>query len=318
MGAPMTAKSGFVAIVGRPNAGKSTLVNTLVGRKVSIVSPRPQTTRNRIQGIVNRDDAQIVLVDTPGIHKPDSILNRQMMDEVAQAVEGIDIVSVIIDAPADFGPGDRFALEFARRFKGPIFLLLNKIDRMRKQHLLPLIDKISKEFEFAEVFPISAIRGEGCDELVKSWISYLPEGPPLFPPDQFTDQPERFLAAEMVREKAILATKEELPHAIAVVVDTFDETEKLIRIRATIYVERDGQKGILIGKRGETMKKIGTEARKELEAILGAHIFLELFVKVQPNWRQNAALVKQLDWHRQLEQLAEREAGSGEGLEFKS
>lgn len=311
--APMAAKSGFVAIVGRPNAGKSTLVNTVVGRKVAIVSPRPQTTRNRIQGIVNRENAQIVLVDTPGIHKPDSILNRQMMDEVAQAVEGIDVLSLVIDAAADFGPGDRFALDFAQRFKGPIFLLLNKIDRMRKQHLLPLIAKISKGFEFAEVFPISAIRGEGCEDLVRSWISYLPEGPPVFPPDQFTDQPERFLAAEMVREKAILATKEEVPHAIAVLVDSFDEAEKLIRIRATIYVERDGQKGILIGKRGETMKKIGTEARKELESILGAHIFLELFVKVQPNWRQNAAVVKQLDWHRQLEQMAEREAGSDEG-----
>jgi GTP-binding protein Era len=307
---PTPFKSGFVAIVGRPNAGKSTLVNSLVGRKVSIVSPRPQTTRNRIQGILNRRDAQIVLVDTPGIHKPDSVLNRQMMDEVSQAVEGIDVLSLIVDATADFGPGDRFTLDWIRRFHGPTFLLLNKIDRMHKQHLLPLIDKIRKEFEFTEIYPISAIRGEGTNEVVKSWLAHLPEGPALFPTDQFTDQPERFLAAEMVREKAILATKDEVPHAIAVLIDNFDETEKLIRIRATIYVEREGQKGILIGKRGETMKKIGTEARKELESILGAHIFLELFVKVQPNWRQNATMVKQLDWHRQLEQLAE--TGSGE------
>jgi GTP-binding protein Era len=304
----MPFKSGFVAIMGRPNAGKSTLVNTLVGRKVSIVSPRPQTTRNRIQGIVNRRDAQIVLVDTPGIHKPDSMLSRQMMDEVTQAMEGIDVLSLIVDSAADFGPGDKFTLEFIRRFHGPVFLLLNKIDRMRKQMLLPVIDKFRQEFEFTEVFPISAIRGEGCEELVKSWLGHLPEGSPLFPPDQFTDQPERFLAAEMVREKAILATKEEVPHAVAVLVDTFEETEKLIRIRATIYVEREGQKGILIGKRGETMKKIGTDARKELESILDAHIFLELFVKVQPNWRQNAAVVKQLDWHRQLEDLAEHQA----------
>jgi GTPase len=300
----MPFKSGFVAIIGRPNAGKSTLVNTVVGRKVSIVSPRPQTTRNRIQGIVNRDDAQIVLVDTPGIHKPDSVLNRQMMDEVSQAIEGIDVLTLIVDSAADFGPGDRFILEWIRRFHGPVFLLLNKIDRIRKQMLLPLIDRFRKEFEFAEVFPISAQTGEGCDDVVKAWLAHLPEGPPLFPPDQFTDQPERFLASEMVREKAILATKEEVPHAIAVLIDKFDETEKLIRIQATIYVEREGQKGILIGKRGETMKKIGTDARKELESILGAHIFLELFVKVQPNWRQNSALVKQLDWHRQLEQLA--------------
>jgi GTPase len=306
----MAFKSGFVAIVGRPNAGKSTLVNTLVGRKVSIVSSRPQTTRNRIQGIVNRDDAQIVLVDTPGIHKPDSILNRQMMDEVTQAIEGIDLLTLIADATSsDMGPGDRFTLEWIRRFQGPVFLLLNKIDRMRKQLLLPVIDRFRREFEFTEVFPISAITGEGCPELEKGWLAHLPEAPPSFPVDQFTDQPERFLAAEIVREKAILATKDEVPHAIAVLVDTFDETEKLIRIRATVYVEREGQKGILIGKRGETMKKIGTEARKELESILGAHIFLELFVKVQPNWRQNAALVKQLDWHRQLEQLAENQEG---------
>lgn len=306
----MAFKSGFVAIVGRPNAGKSTLVNTLVGRKVSIVSSRPQTTRNRIQGIVNRDDAQIVLVDTPGIHKPDSILNRQMMDEVAQAIEGIDILTLIADATSsDLGPGDRFTLEWIRRFQGPVFLLLNKIDRMRKQLLLPVIDRFRREFEFTEVFPISAITGAGCPELVKGWLTHLPDAAPLFPTDQFTDQPERFLASEIVREKAILATKDEVPHAIAVLVDSFDETEKLIRIRATVYVEREGQKGILIGKRGDTMKKIGTEARKELETILGAHIFLELFVKVQPNWRQNASLVKQLDWHRQLEQLAEKQDG---------
>ena len=306
----MSFKSGFIAIIGRPNAGKSTLVNTLVGRKVSIVSPRPQTTRNRIQGILNRIDAQIVLVDTPGIHKPDSILNRQMMDEVTQALEGIDVLTLIADATANFGPGDAFTLEWIRRFKGPVFLLLNKIDRMRKPMLLPVTDRFRREFEFTEVYPISAQTGEGCEDVVKGWLAHLPDSPPLFPPDQFTDQPERFLAAELVREKAILATKDEVPHAIAVLVDTFDETEKLIRIRATIYVEREGQKGILIGKRGDTMKKIGTEARKDLEEILGAHIFLELFVKVQPNWRQNAAIVKQLDWHRQLEQLAENQEGA--------
>src|SRR5690348_2151289 len=225
----MNFKSGFVAVVGRPNAGKSTLVNTLVGRKVSIVSSKPQTTRNRIQGIVNRKDAQIVLVDTPGIHKPDSILNRQMMDEVAQAVEGIDVLSVIVDAAANFGPGDSFTLEWIRRFQGPVYLLLNKIDRMHKKQLLPVIDRFRREFEFTEVFPISAMNGDGCDELVASWLTHIPESPPLFPPDHFTDQPERFLAAEMIREKAILATKEEVPHAVAVIVDTFEEGAKLIR-----------------------------------------------------------------------------------------
>jgi GTP-binding protein Era len=245
------------------------------------------------------------LIDTPGIQKPDSVLNRQMADELSQAMEGIDVLTLIVDSAAEFGAGDKFAIELIRRFKGPTFLLLNKIDRMRKQMLLPVIDRFRREFDFTEVFPIAAISGDGCEDVVKGWLAHLPEAPALFPPDQFTDQPERFLAAEMVREKVILATKEEVPHAVAVLVDTFSETEKLIRIRATIYVEREGQKGILIGKRGETMKKIGTDARKDLETILGAHIFLELFVKVQPNWRQNPAIVKQLDWHRQLEQIAE-------------
>ena len=301
----MSFRSGFVAIVGRPNAGKSTLVNALVGRKVAIVSPRPQTTRNRIQGILNRDDAQIVLIDTPGIHQAKNVLSRQMMDEAQHALESVDVLSLIVDASADFGAGDQFSLEWVRRFHGPTFLLLNKVDRVRRQLLLPLIEKYAGLYDFAEVFPISALTGEGCPALVDGWLARLPESPPYFPPDQFTDQPERFLAAELIREKAILATREEVPHAIAVLVDTFEEKKELVKIRATLYVEREGQKGILIGKRGETMKKIGTQARKEIETILGAHIFLELFVKVQPNWRQNAVLVRQLDWHRQLEQLGE-------------
>lgn len=301
----MAFKCGFVAIVGRPNAGKSTLVNKLVGHKVSIVSPKPQTTRNRIQGILNRDDAQIVLVDTPGIHKAENLLNRQMMDELQHACEGIDILSLIVDASVNFGAGDRFSIEWIKRFEGPVFLLLNKIDRIPKHHLLPLIDRYRQEFEFAEVFPISALTGEGCSDLVDNWLTRLPEAPPYFPPDQFTDQPERFLAAEIIREKAILATREEVPHALAVLVDSFEEGKDLIRMRATLYVEREGQKGILIGKAGATAKKIGTEARKELEGILGMRVFLEIFVKVQPNWRQNAALVRQLDWRRQLEQISE-------------
>ena len=291
--------------MGRPNAGKSTLVNALVGRKVAIVSPRPQTTRNRIQGILNRDDAQIVLIDTPGIHQAKNVLSRQMMDEAQHALEGVDVLSLIVDASEEFGAGDQFSLEWVRRFHGPTFLLLNKVDRVRRQLLLPLIEKYAGLYDFAEVFPISALTGEGCPALVDGWLARLPESPPYFPPDQFTDQPERFLAAELIREKAILATREEVPHAIAVLVDTFEEKKELVKIRATLYVEREGQKGILIGKRGETMKKIGTQARKEIETILGAHIFLELFVKVQPNWRQNAVLVRQLDWHRQLEQLGE-------------
>jgi GTP-binding protein Era len=227
-----------------------------------------------------------------------------MMDELSDALKGVDILSLIVDASAEFGRGDRFALEWVSRFHGPVFLLLNKVDLVKKPLLLPLIDRYHQAFDFAEIFPISALTGEGCLDVVEGWLARLPEAPPHFPQDQFTDQPERFLAAELVREKAILATREEVPHAIAVLVDSFEESSELIKIRASIYVEREGQKGILIGKGGETIKKIGTQARKELESILGAHIFLELFVKVQPNWRQNAAIVRQLDWHRQLEQLA--------------
>jgi len=301
----MAFKSGFVAIVGRPNAGKSTIVNTLVGRKIAIVSPRPQTTRNRIQGILSRDDAQIVLIDTPGIHKAENLLGRQMMDEAKQALEGIDILSLIVDASVEFGAGDRFSLEWVRRFTGPAFLLLNKVDRVSKPRLLPLIDRYRKLFEFSEIFPISALTGEGCFDLVNAWLARLPEGPPYFPSDQFTDQPERFLAAELIREKAIQATREEVPHAIAVRIDSFEEKTDLVKIRATMYVEREGQKAILIGKGGETVKRIGTLARKEIQSVLGVRVFLELFVKVQPNWRQNPFVVRQLDWHRQLEQLAE-------------
>ena len=303
----MPFKSGFVAIVGRPNAGKSTLVNTLVGQKVSIVSPKPQTTRNRIQGILNRDGAQIVLIDTPGIHKPASALNRMMMDEVKHALDGIDILSLIVDASVEFGAGDRFSLDWVKRFHGPVFLLLNKVDRMKKPALLPLIDRYRNAFEFTEIFPISALTGEGCLDLVDAWLRHLPEAEPCFPADQFTDQPERFLAAEVIREKAILETREEIPHAVAVLIDTFEEKPDLLHIRATICVEREGQKGIMIGKHGEKIRQIGTLARKELEEILGTKVFLETFVRVEPRWRENPRLVRQLDWRYQLEQLGERQ-----------
>lgn len=301
----MDFRSGFITILGRPNAGKSTLVNTIVGRKVAIVSPRPQTTRNRIQGIFNRENGQIILIDTPGIHRASKALDRQMMEEVAQAFDGVDLVSLIVDATEDFSAADRYSLDWLKRFSGPVYLLLNKIDRIRKDRLLPLIDRWRREYDFEEVFPVSALTGEGTVDLVESWLARLPVHPPYFPPDQYTDQPERFLVAEIIREKAIHLTREEVPHAIAVLLDDFNETDKLIRIRATIYVEREGQKGILIGRGGAMMKEIGTAARKELEEILGAKIFLELVVKVQPDWRANRAMVKQLDWHRQLEQMSE-------------
>ena len=298
-------KSGRVAIVGRPNAGKSTLVNRLVGEKVAIVTSRPQTTRNRIQGIVNRPNAQVVLIDTPGLHRPESALGRQMMGEVDAATDGVDVVALLLDASEKFGQGDNRAIERVQRFDGARFLLLNKIDRVPKADLLPLIEKEAKPGKFNEIIPISALKGDGVDRAMEKFIEYLPAGAAQFPVDQYTDQPERFLAAEIVREKAMEATTQEVPHAVAVICDAFEETDKLIRIRATIYVDREGQKGILIGRGGSALKRIGTLARKELETILGTKIFLELYVKVLKNWRENPQIVRQLDWHWQLERIAE-------------
>lgn len=308
----MTFHSGFVAIIGRANAGKSTLVNALVGKKVAIVSPQPQTTRTRVQGIVTRENGQVVLVDTPGIHRATKPLDRQMMQEVAESLEGIDIASLIVDASHDFEAADRYSIEWLRKFSGPAYLLLNKVDRVKKDRLLPLIDRWRREREFEEIFPVSALRGDGLSELLQSWIARLPENPPFFPADQYTDQPERFLAAEVIREKAILLTREEVPHAVAVLIDNYEEAEKLLKIRATIYVEREGQKGILIGRGGSKMKEIGIAARKELEEILETRIFLELHAAVQPGWRKNRAMIKLLDWRRQLEQLEQTQSGPGD------
>jgi GTP-binding protein Era len=297
-------RCGFVAVVGRPNAGKSTLVNRLVGEKVAIVTSRPQTTRNRIHGIVNRGGAQVVLIDTPGLHRPDSALGKQMMGEVDQAIDAVDVLALILDASDDVGQGDRRAFERVSRFGGTRILLLNKVDRVPKTQLLPLIEKAGKMGEFAEIIPISALTGDGVERALAKLIEYLPVAPPHFPKDQYTDQPERFLAGEIVREKAMAGTTQEVPHAVAVLVDGFEETATLIRIRATIYVEREGQKGILIGRGGASLKRIGTEARKELEAILGTKIFLELYVKVQENWRDDPQIVRQLDWHWQLDRMS--------------
>jgi GTP-binding protein Era len=301
----MAYKSGNVAILGRPNAGKSTLVNALTGHKVAIVSRLPQTTRNRIRGILHRDEGEIVFIDTPGIIRRDSALTRQMMDEVAHALDEIDVLVLIVDVGKKFGAGDRHALDLAGKFQGTRILLLNKIDINAKETLLPLMELYSKALQFAEIIPVSAKKGDGQALLLEKLFQYLPEGVARFPVDEYTDQPERFLASEIIREKVLHHTREEVPHAVAVLLDNWEDQGGLIRIRATIYVERDGQKGIIIGKAGATLKAIGTEARKELEGILGVKMFLELFVKVQPRWRETPALVSQLDWRRQLEQLAD-------------
>ncbi len=303
-------RAGFVAIVGRPNAGKSTLLNRFVGQKVAIVTSKPQTTRNRIQGIVNRPEGQIVIIDTPGLHEADSVLNKQMMREVAAAMEGIDVLLLMADASAMLPHSDSLLLEKAKRFGGKAILALNKVDKLPKAKLLPLINAFAKEHEFAAIVPVSALKGGGCDELLREVLKNLPEGEPYFPEDQVTDQPERFLAAEVVREKAIAQTYHEVPHALAITVDKWEESPKLLRIEMTMIVERDSQKKILIGHKGEMLKKIGTEARKELEELFAAKIFLGLFVKVVPHWRENPQAVRALDWHAQLEALSESQAQS--------
>jgi GTP-binding protein Era len=297
-------RSGFVAIIGRPNAGKSTLVNHLVGQKIAIVTSKPQTTRNRIQGIVTKPEGQIVFIDTPGLHVADSALGRQMMQEVAAALEGIDVLLLMVDASRMQPYADDLLLEKAKRFRGKTILALNKVDRLPKPKLLPLIEAFSKAFEFDAIVPISALKGAGCDDLLEEIYKLLPEGEPYFPEEQVTDQPERFLAAEIIREKAIEVMYHEVPYALAVVVEKFEETPKLLRIEATMYVERDSQKKILIGHKGEMLKKIGTAARKELETILGTKIYLGLYVKVAPDWRENPQRVRELDWRFQLEGLA--------------
>jgi GTP-binding protein Era len=310
----MPFRSGFVCILGRPNAGKSTLLNALVGEKLAIISPKPQTTRNRIQGIVHipkrkgRDGGQIVLIDTPGVHKPDSSLGRKMMVEVREALEGCDLVLVIMDASRKLEQRDQFALDLLRQSGTPAFLILNKIDLVRpKDRLLPLIEEYRKLHAFKEVIPISALKRDGLDVLLQKVISALPAGPAYFPEDQITDQPARFMAAEIIREQVLLATEEEIPYATTVLVDGYEEGAKLTRISATIYCEREGQKGILVGKRGQMLKKIGTGARMRIERMLGTKLFLELYVKVQPGWRDSRGFIEELDWRRQLEHLVDQQ-----------
>jgi GTP-binding protein Era len=305
-------RAGFVAIVGRPNAGKSTLVNQLVGQKIAIVTSKPQTTRNRIQGIVTQKRGQIVFIDTPGLHDPDSALGRQMMHEVAAAVEGIDILLLIVDASRVSPRTDSMLMEKAQRFRGKTILVLNKVDTVAKPQLLPLIERFNKEFDFAAIVPLSALKGTGCKNLLDEIFRHLPQADPFFPEDQVTDQPERFLAAEIVREKAIRALHHELPYAVAVFVDKFEDNPGLVRIEATLNVERDTQKKILIGHKGAMLKKIGTEARKELETLFEKKVFLGLFVKVAQDWRENPQRIRELDWHFQLEGLSEAQSNQSD------
>ena len=280
-------KSGFVALIGRPNSGKSTLLNNLLGEKVSIVSDKPQTTRHRILGILNQEKGQIVFIDTPGIHKPGYELNKRMMQSVYDSLEGTDLILTLVDASTSFGSGDQYVVDLIRERGMKTILLLNKIDLLRKDKLLPLISLYSQKYEFIEIVPISALKRENLDLLVELIFNYLPEGPAYFPGDQFTDRPERFLVGETVREKVLSNTQEELPYSTTVLVARFEEKEELTVIHCDIYVEKESQKKIIIGSQGQKLKKIGTEARLEIENLLGKKVFLELFVKVKPKWRDD-------------------------------
>ena len=290
-------RSGYVSILGRPNAGKSTLLNALVGAKVAIVSEKPQTTRASLQGVVNTAGAQIIFLDTPGIHESNTLLNRRMMETVRDALTDRDVLLYLADATTGFTEKDAQALDVLRKVSTPVLLLLTKIDRIQdKRRLLPLIEQYKAAREFDEYIPVSSTTREGLDRVRDEIVKRLPEGPAYFPPDYLTDQPERFLAAELIREQVLRETRQEVPHAIAVLVDEWAETPKLTRIAATIYVERTGQKAIVIGAKGATLKKIGTLARHEMERIFSRKIFLELFVKVQKDWRESPEFLRAIDW----------------------
>ncbi|MBV9670322.1 MAG: GTPase Era [Acidobacteriales bacterium] len=313
----MTMRSGVGTIIGRPNAGKSTLLNRLVGQKIAIVTHKAQTTRNRIQGYVNvpaikgkRPAAQLVLVDTPGVHKPDSPMGRRMMQEVYDSISGIDLLLVIVDATREPDEADEQALLLAKRNRVPCILLLNKVDLLDKTRLLPLIETLKEKHDFAEIIPISARKGTGEQELLTACARLLPPGERRFDEEEITDQPARFLAAELIREKVLLYTAQEVPYAAAVKVERWQDppkAEAATRIAAVIYCEREGQKGIIIGRRGTLLKKIGSAARVELERLLGGKVLLELFVKVQENWRESRQFLNDLDWRQQLEDLSLRE-----------
>jgi GTP-binding protein Era len=331
-------RAGFVSIVGRPNAGKSTLLNALVGEKIAIVTPKPQTTRNRIRGVLEvpprkkQTAAQIVFVDTPGVHKPGSLLDKRMMQEVYDALESCNAVVWMLDAtklrlnpsaPSKDETGnpprairlsdeDEFLLKMLRRLKSPVLLVLNKIDLLEREKLLPIIAALDTLLPFAAVIPMSARRSDGVERLVTELVNILPPGERLFPKDQFTDQPERFMVSELIREQILLATGEEIPYASAVVVERFEEPSAkskspVTKIAAAIFCERASQKAILIGKGGAMLKEIGTRSRKQIEQLLGTRVYLELFVRVESEWRGSDSFLDSLDWRRQLEDLSDRQ-----------
>ena len=293
----MSPRSGFVSVVGRPNVGKSTLVNRLVGQKVAIVSDKPQTTRNRILAVVNRPGGQIVLFDTPGIHKPMHRMNERMVDSAVKSVGQVDLVVWLTDVTEEYGPGDRHVKDILRQSGRPVILGLNKIDALPKPKILPIIEQYRHLMDFADIVPLSALTGLNVDVLDERLLAHLPEGERLYPEDFLTDQPERFFVAEMIREQVLRLTREEIPYTTGVLIDSFKEEEPLVRIEATILVERDSQKGILIGRGGGMMKAIGTDARKQIEEFLGTRVYLGLFVKVKDRWREDARTLEAMGLH---------------------
>ena len=294
-------KSGFVALIGRPNVGKSTLLNELVGQKVAIMSDKPQTTRNKIQGVYTSDDAQIIFIDTPGIHKPKHRLGEFMTQLAERTLKEVDLILFMVDAEAGLGRGDQFIMERLKNARTPVFLIVNKIDLMHPDQLLPIIDAYRKEMPFSEVVPISARLGNNVNTMLEQIKNYLEEGPKYYPDDQVTDHPERFIISELIREKILHLTEEEIPHSVAVIIESIEAPKngEKMTIQAAIIVERNSQKGIIIGKGGKMLKEIGTRARYDIEGLLGSKVFLELWVKVQKNWRDKAFYLRDFGFNNE-------------------
>jgi len=292
-------KSGFVTIIGRPNVGKSTLLNSILGQKIAIMSDKPQTTRNKIQGFYTKENAQIIFIDTPGIHKPQHKLGEYMVTVAERTLNEVDVILYLMDVTMEFGAGEEFIIRQLEKVKTPVFLILNKIDLIPRENLLELINRFSRKYNFAEIIPISALKRDNVDHLITVLEKYLPEGPQFYPEDMVTDQPEKAIVAELIREKALLMTREEIPHSIAVEVTDFKERDQnMVYVGAIIYVERDSQKGIIIGKKGSMLKEIGQMARVDIENLLDSKIYLELWVKVQKDWRNKDVALRNFGYDK--------------------
>ncbi|MFS0689772.1 GTPase Era [Sporosarcina sp. 179-K 8C2 HS] len=288
-------KSGFISIIGRPNVGKSTFLNRVVGQKIAIMSDKPQTTRNKVQGVVTTDDSQLIFIDTPGIHKPKHKLGDFMVKSARNTLKEVDVIMFMVNANEPIGGGDRFIIDLLQNTETPVFLVINKIDLVHPDDLLTTITSYTKEYDFAEVVPLSALNGNNVERLMETLTKYLPEGPKYYPDDQVTDHPERFIISEFIREKVLHLTREEIPHSVAVVIEKIerDESRGLVDVAATIIVDRDSQKGIVIGKKGALLKEIGTKARHDIEMLLGSKVYLELWVKVQKDWRNKPGQLRE-------------------------